>query len=149
MTWRQHAVIAVFAAIAASASVAARQSFAITQQSMIMIGNDNVMIRGCVRPADPRAYMSTDVVVWGHGNVMLTGITGPTLVTPLGTSTPYPVGTAGLANRVFYWLDDDDDLLECVGQLVEVRGELTDFERGEVEIDQDRGYPKIDLDLAV
>jgi hypothetical protein len=141
MTWRQRAVFASCAVIAAITSIAAQQSFAMTE-SVLMIGDDDIIIRGCVRPADPRAYISGDMVIWGQGNVMLTGITGLTPVAPLDA-----VGTSGFANRVFYWIKDDDDLLKYLGQMVEVRGDLKDFERGEVEVDREGAYTKIELDL--
>jgi hypothetical protein len=145
MTWRQRAVFAAFVVIASITSVTGQQSFAMTQQSMLMIGDDDVMIRGCVRPADPHAYTSVDMIVWGHGNVMLTG--GLTPVTRPGNSTPHAVGTAGFANRVLYWLEDDEDLLEYLGQRVEIRGDLKDFERGEIEVEREGAYTKIELDL--
>jgi len=144
MTWRQRAVFAAFAVIASIISVTAQQPVAMTQPSMVMIGGDDIMIRGCVRPTDARAFTSVDMLVWGHGNVMLTGIAGPSPVTPLGT--PPAVGISGFANHVFYWTDDDD-LLKHLGQTVEVRGDLKDFKRGEVEVDREGGYTKIKLDL--
>jgi hypothetical protein len=147
MTWRQLAVFAAFAVIAAITTATAQQSFAMTQQSVLMVGDDDIMIRGCVQPADPRAYTSVDMLVWGQGNVMLTGITGLNPVTPLGNTTPYAVGASGFANRVFYWMEDDDDLLQYLGQMVEVRGDLKDFQRSEVEVDREGGYTKIELDL--
>ena len=48
---------------------------------------------------------------------------------------------------MFYWIEDDDDLLQYVGQMVEVRGDLKDFHRGEVEFDRDGDSTKIKLDL--
>ena len=145
MTWRQRTVFASFAVIAAIISVTAQQSFAMTQ-SMLMIGDDDIIIRGCVRPADPRAYTSVDMLVWGHGNVMLTGITGLTPVTPLGTPAVRR-GNFGVRESRFLLDGDDDDLLKYLGQMVEVRGDLKDFERGEVEVDREGGYTKIKLDL--
>ena len=144
MTRRQRTVFAAFALMASLTFVTEQRSFATTQQSMLLIGDDDVMIRGCVRPADPRAYSSVDMLVWGHGNVMLTG--GLTPATP-HANTANAVGTSGFANRVFYWLEDDEDLLEYLGQMVEVRGDLKDFERGEFEVEREGAYTKIEVDL--
>jgi len=60
---------------------------------------------------------------------------------------PSPVGTSGIAGRVFYWLEDDEDLSTHVGQLVEIEGDLEDFEIGEVEIEQDGDFTEIELNL--
>ena len=122
----------------------AQQSIAMTQQSMLMIGDDDIMIRGCVRPIDPRAYTLVDMLVWGHGNVMLTGMTGPH---SFGNTTSHAVGTSGFVNRVVYWMEDDEDLVEYLGQMVQVRGDLKDFERGEVEVDREGDYTKIELNV--
>jgi len=146
MTCRQRAICGAFAVIAAIASATPQQSFAMTQQSVFIVGDDDVMIRGCVRPADPRAYSPVEMLVWGQGNVMLTGISGLTPVTPLGNTPPYAVGTSGFATRVFYWMDNDD-LREYLGQMVEVRGDLKAFERDEVKIDREGDYTKIELDV--
>ena len=47
----------------------------------------------------------------------------------------------------FYWLEDDDDLAKHVGQMVEVKGDLKDFETGEVEIEREDDFTEIELDL--
>ena len=68
-------------------------------------------------------------------------------VTATGPDAPNPVGTSGIAGRVFYWLEDDEDLSKHVGQLVEIEGDLEDFEIGEIEIDRDGDFTEIELDL--
>jgi hypothetical protein len=108
------------------------------QQSVVMIHDDDIMIRGCVRPVTP-GVPPASMLVWSRGDLMLAGAALATGVSP--------VGTAGMPGQVFYWLNDDDDLAEHVGQLVEVEGELKDFERGEVEIDREGNDTKIELDL--
>jgi hypothetical protein len=72
------------------------------------------------------------MLVWTRGDLML--------------SNPSLLG--GLApDRVFYWLEDDEDLSEHIGQLVEVRGDLGDFEKGEVEFDKEGDFTEIELKL--
>ncbi len=50
-------------------------------------------------------------------------------------------------DRIFYWLDDDDDLGKYRGQKVEIQGELEDIEKGKVEIDRKDDYTKVKLHL--
>jgi hypothetical protein len=58
-----------------------------------------------------------------------------------------PAGAHDLASRVLYWIEDEDDLDEHVGQMVEVRGELEGLETGELEIERDGAYTEIRLEL--
>ena len=48
-----------------------------------------------------------------------------------------------LRDRIFYWLDDDEDLSKHRGQRVEIQGELEDFEKGKVEVDRKDDYTKV------
>ena len=52
-----------------------------------------------------------------------------------------------LRDRVFYWLDEDEDLSKHRGQRVEIKGELEDFEKGKVEVDRKDDYTKVKLHL--
>jgi hypothetical protein len=79
------------------------------------------------------------MLVWSGRNIMLTGLT------PLTTSAPDAVGTSGLTSRTFYWIDDDD-LFEHIGQMVEVRGDIKDFDDTEVRIRHADGFTEIDFD---
>ena len=69
-------------------------------------------------------------------------------VTALGAGVPSSIGTATMSGRVFYWLDEDDDLSNHVGQWVEVEGHLKDFETGEVEIDRDGDITEIKVEVG-
>ena len=131
MRWRKAAIGALLAATIAVASSAA-------QQPIVTIDDDEITIRGCVWNADVRNAIPTNMLVWSRGDIMLAGVTS------LGSN---PIGTAGLVGRVFYWLEDDDDLAKHVGQMVEVKGDLEDFETGEVEIDREDDFTEIKLDL--
>lgn len=79
-----------------------------------------------------------DLLIWSRGDIMLAGaaaLNSPSAATP------------GLVQRVFYWLDDDDDLSKHAGQRVELKGELEDFEEGEIEIEKDGDFAEIRLEL--
>jgi hypothetical protein len=109
------------------------------QQPIVTVDDDDITIRGCVRNTDVRHGIATNMLVWSRGDIMLAAATS------LGS---HPVGPAGIAGRVFYWLEDDDDLTKHVGQVVLVKGELKDFETGEVEIErEDDFFTEITLDL--
>ena len=64
-----------------------------------------------------------------------------------GAQLPLPVGTAGVGERVFYWLNDEDDLTEHLGKRVQIKGEVDDFEKGEIEIDRDGDYAQVKLEI--
>jgi hypothetical protein len=131
MRWRKAAIGALLAATIAGASSAA-------QQPIVTVHDHDITIRGCVRNADARSVIPTNMLVWSRGDIMLAGVTS------LGSNQ---LGTAGILGRVFYWLKDDDDLAKHVGQMVEVKGDLEDFEIGEVEIDREGDFTEIKLDL--
>jgi hypothetical protein len=132
MRWQQLAACASFAVLAGVSTAA--------QQPEMIVDGDDIMLRGCVRGADFRAAAPASVLVWTRGDIMLAGVTG------LGGDTISPVGTSGMVGRVFYWLKDDT-LARHIGQMVEIKGDLKDFESGEVEIDRDDDYTEIELDL--
>ena len=132
MRCRKAAMGALLAVTIAGASSAA-------QQPIVTVNDDDITIRGCVRNTDIRNGIPTNMLVWSRGDIMLAAATS------LGS---HPVGTAGVAGRVFYWLEDEDDLTRHVGQMVEVKGDLKDFETGEVEIErEDEFFTEIKLDL--
>jgi hypothetical protein len=111
------------------------------QRPAVVVDDDDIVIRGCVRGADFRAPAPTSVLVWSRGDIMLAGVTG------LGSDAAAPIGTSGMAGRVFYWIKNDD-LARHVGQMVEIEGDLEDFEVGEVEIDREDDFTEIELDLG-
>jgi hypothetical protein len=138
----QQFVVSVGIALMASATApAAQEVVSAAQEPVAIISDDDITIRGCVRPVDVRASAPTTVLVWTRGDIMLVGVAAA------GTNAPNPIGTSGIAGRVFYWLEHEDDLSNHVGQLVEIRGELKDVETGEVEIERDGDFIEIELDL--
>jgi hypothetical protein len=134
MRVHERAVCVAVAAIAATASVAA-------QQPTVTIDDDDITIRGCVRRVDLRAQVSPAMLVWSRGDIMMA------VAAATSGDASKAVGTGGVAGRVFYWLEDDEDLSKHVGQLVEVKGELEDFQKGEIEIERDGDFTEIELDF--
>ena len=110
------------------------------QQPAVTGDDDDITIRGCVREVDLRTT-NPSLLVWSRSDLMLVGAEAA------GADAPNPIGTAGFAGRVFYWLDDDEDLAKHVGQRIEIRGDLEDIEKGEIEIDQDGAFTKIEIKL--
>jgi hypothetical protein len=104
------------------------------QQPAVVVQGDDITIRGCVGRAQPGTATNAPMLVWTRGDIML--------------SNASAIGAAQAAGRVFYWLDDDEDLSKHVGQMIEVKGDLGDFQKGEVEIDKDGDFTKIELKLG-
>ena len=115
----------------AAASLSVATLAAAGQQSTVVVDNDDITIRGCVGRVSPAA--TERMLVWTRGDIML--------------SNPNALRSGQLADRVFYWLDDDEDLSKHVGQMIEVKGDLGDFERGEVEFDRDGDFTDVKLKL--
>ena len=111
------------------------------QQPTAVVDGDEFTVRGCIREVNTAMPTRPSMLVWSRSDIMLAGVTA------LQPDAPSPVGTSGVAGRVFYWLDEDEDLSKYVGQQVEIKGELEDFEKGEIEIKRDGEYVEIELDL--
>jgi hypothetical protein len=80
--------------------------------------------------------------VWSRGDVYLESAT--TNIKPSAASDP--VGTSGLHEVVFYWIDDENDLKAHAGRQVEIVGELSDeLDKGEFEIDQKEPFTEIEF----
>jgi hypothetical protein len=112
------------------------------QQPAVTVDDDDITIRGCIRQVSTSSAVAPPMLVWSRGDLMMAGVTAA------GSDAPNPVGTSGVAGRVFYWLEDDEDLSKHVGQLVEIKGELEDFEKGEIEIERRGEFTEIELDLG-
>jgi hypothetical protein len=98
----------------------------------------------------------TGCVVKGEGGFVLMHDENAPATT--ATAAPGTVGTAGVPNaasaaaatsaagRVFYWLDDQDDLEDHAGQRVEVVGELEgDIEKGDMAIERENGMVELEF----
>jgi hypothetical protein len=101
--------------------------------------DDTITIRGCVRRSDMSVPIAPSLLAWGPNGIM---ITSAEAMHPPGSMVPW-----WRAMPSFYWLDDDEDLAEHVGQEVEIRGDLGDFETGEIEIEQDDDITEIEMNL--
>jgi hypothetical protein len=118
-------------ALAATMSTAA-----LAQQSSVVVDDDEITIRGCVGRAPITNASAQQVLVWTRSDLML------------GNAMAVRDGQPSALNGgVFYWLDDDDDLTKHVGQMVEVKGDLGDFKKGEIDIDRDGDFTEIELKL--
>ena len=111
------------------------------QPPSVKVDGDDITIRGCVRQAGTLPQTAPEMLVWSRSDIMMAGVTAA------GPNAPSPVGTTGVAGRVVYWLDDEEDLAKYVGQEVEIEGELDDFEEGQIEIERHGEFVEIELDL--
>jgi len=103
------------------------------QQPSVVVHDDDITIRGCVSRVSPGGIGSAPMLVWTRGDIMLSNATA--------------LQAGQLTDRVFYWLDDDEDLDKHVGQMIEIKGDLGDFKKGEVEIDRHGDFTEIELKL--
>jgi hypothetical protein len=126
-------LFAVALAIGTAASASA-------QQPAVSVNGDSITLRGCVTKTGGQVPAQS-MLVWSRGDILLAG------AATASPAAPSPVGTAGIAGRVFYWLEDEDDLSKHIGQEVEVKGDLEDFEEGEVEIRRQGDFTEIELDF--
>ena len=104
------------------------------QQPTVVVQDDDITIRGCVGRVQPGSVAATPMLVWTRGDIML--------------SNASAIRAGQLTERVFYWLDDDEDLSKYVGQMIEVEGDLGDFQKGEVDIERDGDFTEIELTLG-
>jgi hypothetical protein len=120
-------------------SVLVTMAFAPQQQPQpsVTVHNDDITIRGCVGRAAGGTLSNEPTLVWSRGDIMLMNA----LFSSDGNSSR-------LADRVFYWIDNDKDLAKHVGQMVELKGDLGDFKKGEVKFDRDGDYTTIKMKLG-
>jgi len=107
------------------------------QQPGVRIDEDNVTIRGCVMRAERYAPADRMPIVWSRDDI---------LVSLVGGAYDNP-GATSPAGHVFYYLDDEG-LRDRVGRLVEIKGDLEDVKKGEVEIERKDDYTEIELKFA-
>jgi hypothetical protein len=107
---------------------------AAAQQPAVKVKGDDITLRGCVGRAQAGSLSAAPMLVWTRGDIMLTNATA--------------LGAAQSVDRVFYWLDDDEDLAKHVGQEIEVKGDLGDFKKGEVDIDRKGDFTEIELKIG-
>jgi len=122
-------------AIAALSLSIGAASFA--QQPAVTVRGDDITIRGCVGRSAPGTALAQPSLVWTRSDIMLGNAMS------IGGAAP-----SSLADRVFYWLEDEEDLAKHVGQQVEIKGELEDFKKGEVELKRDGEFTNIEMKLG-
>jgi hypothetical protein len=107
------------------------------QRPSVSVHDDDITIRGCVTRGASTTFTGNSILAWTRSDIMLSN------------AMAAQTGQAhGVTDRVFYWLEEDDDLSKHVGQMVEVKGDLGDFKKGEVEIDRDGDFTDIKLKLG-
>ena len=107
------------------------------QQPSVTVRGDDITIRGCVGSAAPGASLLRPSLVWTRNDIMVSNAMS------VGGGAPAP-----LADRVFYWLEDEEALAKHVGQQVEVKGELGDFKTGEIKFKRDGEFTDIEMKLG-
>lgn len=107
------------------------------QQSSVTVHGDDITMRGCVGRLSSGTGLTQPSLVWTRSDIMLSNAVS------LRGDTPAP-----LADRVFYWLEDEEDLAKYAGQQVEIKGDLGDFKKGEIELKRDGAFTDIELDLG-
>lgn len=125
------------ATLASAALALSLGSAAFAQQPSVTVRGDDITIRGCVGRAAPGSALTQPSLVWTRSDIMLSNAMS------IGGAAP-----SSLADRVFYWLEDEEDLAKHVGQQVEVKGELEDFKKGEVELKRDGEFTNIEMKLG-
>jgi hypothetical protein len=108
-------------------------------QDAVRIDDDTIAIRGCVSNSAAQLRMPFETLVWSRDGIL----TASTAAAAAAVNHD----TEALGSRVLYWLDDDA-LKEHAGKLVEVKGELEELKKGELEIDRDGDFTEISLDLG-
>lgn len=128
----------------AAAALAVGTATLDAQTPAFVVDGDKVTVRGCVKRPDAQVPLTpADMLIWSRSDIMLAGVAAA----QAGTTGVAAVQPTGVSGRVFYWLDDDEDLTRHIGQRVEVKGDLKDFQVGEIKVERDGDFTKIELSL--
>ena len=122
----------------AAALVLVTHATVATAQHAVHIDGDDITMRGCVTADSAQLRMPFQTLVWSRSGILTAG----------AGIADVPAGARmeELAGRVLYWIDDDD-LVEHVGKMVLIRGELYDLEKDEIDIERDGEFTKVRLKL--
>ena len=134
---RNSRVFAALSPFLMGVSVLVTMAFAPQQQPAVTVHHDDITIRGCVGRATGGTLSGEPTLVWSRGDIMLMNA----LFNGDGNASR-------VADRVFYWIDNDKDLAKHVGQMVEIKGDLGDFKKGEVKFDRDGDSTTIKMKLG-
>jgi hypothetical protein len=120
----------------ATAAVVAASAVALSaQRPGVDVDKDDITIRGCVTRAERYNPVDKMPLVWSRNDVLVS----------LSEGWDRDRRTADKVNgRLFYWLEDED-LSDHVGQMVEIKGDLEDLERGQFEIDRKKDFTTLEL----
>jgi hypothetical protein len=119
------------------ATVALAAATAVTlsaQRAGVDVDKDDITIRGCVTKADRYHPVEGMPLVWSKNDVLVT----------LSEGWDRDRRAKSVNGRLFYWLEDRD-LSDRVGQMVEIKGDLEDLERGEFEIERKTDVTELKL----
>jgi len=128
-------------------STLAAQQAAVGTTPMPTGDDKEVAITGCVIKGDDGYVLSSiGEAVTVQTSRTTVGTTGTTTTTTTTTTPARPVIPAP-DQRVIYWLDDDDNLIqEHAGQRVEVIGKIEgDIDRGEIEIERENDMIELEI----
>jgi hypothetical protein len=103
--------------------------------------DDQIVITGCVVRADQKLSGPRTFLVWSKGDVYLDSAI--TDIKPAERARG-AVGTSGTTDPIFYWIDDEDDLMKHAGKRVEIVGELSDeLDEGEIEVQKKGAFIEV------
>lgn len=109
--------------------------------------DDQVVITGCVmRTGERNTSGPRSLLVWSRGDVYLESAIVQTRPSETGGLA---TGTAGRHEVLFYWIDDENDLVQHAGQRVEIVGELSsELDKGEFEVNHKGPFTEIEFDVG-
>lgn len=116
---------------------------AAAQQPRVGDKDDQMVITGCVMHSGKKNSTGPrSLLVWSKGDIYLDEST-------IATTKPSerPVATAGTDEIVLYWLDDDDDFSKHAGKRVEIVGEMSDLDKGEIEVENKGPFTEIEFEV--
>ena len=120
----------------ATAVLAAASAVSLSaQRAGVDVDKDDITIRGCVTRAERYNPVDGMPLVWSKNDVLVTLSDG---------WDRDRRATEGVNGRLFYWLEDRD-LSDRVGQMVEIKGDLKDLERGQFEIERKKDFTTLEL----
>lgn len=116
---------------------------AMAQQRPAGDRDDQIVITGCVVRADQKLSGPRSLLVWSRGDVYLDS--AATDIKPAERGGV--VGTSGKTQPIFYWIDDEDDMMKHAGKRVEIVGELSDeLDKGEIEVDNQGAFTQFEFE---
>jgi hypothetical protein len=94
--------------------------------------------RGCVASStNLRGIQPPLLFLWSRGDVYLA-------LPETRAEAGRPEGTAP---RVFYWIDDEDELADYLGLRVEIAGTVDDAHHGELEIERHHDFVELEFEV--